>query len=83
MKKRLTLIIDGTVIDSAKKYAKRKGVNLSIVVENYLKTINTVEVKTEKLSPRIAELIGAVKLPDDVDYKQELANALANKYQIS
>jgi len=36
MTTKLTLTIEDTVIDSAKKYARQKGKSLSDIVENYL-----------------------------------------------
>ncbi|WP_369817392.1 DUF6364 family protein [Pedobacter sp. Leaf41] len=36
---KLTLTIEDTVIDSAKKYARQKGKSLCDIVENYLKSI--------------------------------------------
>jgi len=80
MTTKLTLTIDDTVIDSAKKYARQKGKSLSDIVENYLKTISNAEHGEPVLSPKVAKLMGAVKLPDDFDYKQELAKALTNKH---
>ena len=43
MTAKLTLTIEDTVIDSAKKYARQKGKSLSDVVENYLKSISASE----------------------------------------
>ena len=80
MTTKLTLTIEDTVIDSAKKYARQKGKSLSDIIENYLKTISTAEDNEPVLSPKVAKLMGAVKLPDDFDYKQELAKALINKH---
>lgn len=80
MTTKLTLTIDDTVIDSAKKYAKQKGRSLSDIVENYLKAISTAEDAGAELSPAVAKLMGAAKLPDDFDYKQELAKALTSKH---
>jgi len=80
MTTKLTLTIEDTVIDSAKKYARQKGKSLSDIVENYLKTISTAEDNEPALSPKVTKLMGVVKLPNDFDYKQELAKALINKH---
>lgn len=80
MTTKLTLTIDDSVIDSAKKYARQKGKSLSDIVENYLKSIATPEDTTEKLSPKVMKMMGVIKLPQDYDYKKVLGDALAKKY---
>lgn len=80
MTTKLTLTIEDTVIDSAKKYARQKGKSLSDIVENYLKSISSTEEPKQTLSPRIAKLMGSVKLPEDFDYKKELGKALTKKH---
>ncbi|MDB5090468.1 MAG: hypothetical protein JWR09_4462 [Mucilaginibacter sp.] len=83
MTTKLTLTMEDRVIDSAKKYARQKGKSLSDIVENYLKSITIHEEKTEAvaLSPKVARMLGVIKLPEDFDYKKELGNALVKKYK--
>lgn len=40
MKTRLTLNLDAEVIKSAKAYAKKRGITLSKLVEDFLRTLN-------------------------------------------
>ena len=81
MDAKLTLSIDKEVTRRAKVYAKTKGRSLSDLVENYLKllTKNTA-IEDIKYSPRVKSLLGSVTLPDDFDYKKELADSLIKKY---
>jgi len=79
MTTKLTLTIDDTVINSAKRYARQKGKSLSDIVENYLKSISTSDQSVQALSPRVAKLMGSVKLPEDFDYKKELGRILKEK----
>jgi hypothetical protein len=81
MTTKLTLTIEDGVIDSAKKYAKRKGKSLSHIVENYLKSISSKEETKESISPKVLKLMGVIKLPEDFDYKTELGKVLAQKHQ--
>jgi hypothetical protein len=81
MTTKLTLTIEGEVIDSAKKYARQKGKSLSDIVENYLKSISAHEMSTDTISPKIARLKGVIKLPDNFDYKKEIGDALVKKYK--
>jgi hypothetical protein len=81
MTTKLTLTIDDSVIAIAKKYAKQKGKSLSGIVENYLMSLTSKENKEESISPRILKLMGMIELPDNFDYKKELARGLAKKYK--
>ncbi len=78
---KLTLTMEDGVINSAKKYARKKGKSLSDIVENYLKSIAEPEETEGKLSPRVSKLMGSIKLPEDFDYKKELGAALIKKYK--
>jgi hypothetical protein len=81
MDAKLTLSIDKDVARRAKVYARSKGRSLSDLVENYLKllTKNSAAVDSE-YSPRVKSLLGSIALPDDFDYKKELADSLTKKY---
>lgn len=79
MTTKLTLTMEDKVIDSAKKYAHKKGKSLSDIVENYLRSITTYEKTAVKLSPKVTRMMGAIKLPEDFNYKKDIGNALAKK----
>lgn len=81
MNTKLTLTIEQTIIERAKKYAKQKGHSLSDIIENYLKAITKVEAKTDiEISPVTKSLRGTFKAPVDFDYKSELSKGLSKKY---
>ena len=81
MTTKLTLTVEEKVINSAKKYASKKGKSLSHIVENYLKSIASKEGDETELSPKVRKLMGSVKLPKNFDYKKELSSALSKKYK--
>lgn len=81
MNTKLTLTIEEKVIDSAKQYAQKKGKSLSHIVENYLMSISSNEKKTDNLSPKVAKLMGVIKLPKDFNYKKELGSLISKKYK--
>ena len=81
MNAKLTLTIEEKVIDSAKQYAHSKGKSLSHIVENYLMSISSNEKKSDNLSPKVARLMGIIKLPDDFNYKKELGMILSTKHK--
>ncbi|MCW3167487.1 DUF6364 family protein [Chryseobacterium sp. 09-1422] len=83
MNTKLTLTIDKSIIESAKKYARNKERSLSDLIENYLKAlVNTESEKKDQveLSTTVKSLKGSFKMPKDFDEKEELANRLAEKY---
>lgn len=81
MNTKLTLTIEQTIIEKAKKYANSKGRSLSDIIENYLKVITKEEEdEKEELTPIVKSLKGAFKAPDDFDYKKQLAKRLQEKY---
>lgn len=81
MDAKLTLNIDKDVARKAKVYARKEGRSLSDLVENYLKLITkNPAIEDSGFSPRVKALLGSVSLPNDFDYKKELADALVNKY---
>jgi len=81
MKTKLTLTIEQSVIEKAKKYASEKGRSLSDIIENYLKVIaKGVGKKDVELTPMVKSLKGSFKAPKNFDYKGELSKILAKKY---
>ena len=81
MNKKLTLSLDPSVINKAKKYANEHKESLSQLVENYFKIITSkTETPQPKISPLIKELIGSIKVPDDFNYKKAKYDYLKEKY---
>ena len=81
MNTKLTLTIEQSVIEKAKKYAKEKERSLSDLIENYLKALTKDNLQNEiELTPIVKSLKGAFKAPKNFDYKKELINRLSEKY---
>lgn len=81
MKTKLTLTIEQSIIEKAKRYARERERSLSDAIENYLRALtNEKEIDDEDVSPTIKQLRGSFKLPKDFDYKKELADSLSKKY---
>jgi len=81
MNTKLTLTIEQTIIEKAKKYANGERRSLSDIVENYLKAI-TKEDTNERfdLTPIVKSLKGTFKAPKNINYKKELSKRLMDKY---
>ena len=78
MNKKLTLQLDESVIASAKIYAAQNKINLSKLVETYLKSL--VDPKNVEITPLVKSLSGVVELPSDLDIRDEYTNYLIEKY---
>ncbi|OHD65515.1 MAG: hypothetical protein A2176_14090 [Spirochaetes bacterium RBG_13_51_14] len=81
MNKKLTLFLDERVINQAKSYAERHKETLSGMVEkyfNYLTAKNQNKTKA-RISREIEELIGIIRIPDNLDIKKEYRRHRANK----
>jgi len=81
MSTKLTLTIDESIIEKAKKYAKGKENSLSKIIENYLKALvkenNNEEIE---LTPIVKSLKGTFSSNANFDYKKELTKKLSEKY---
>lgn len=81
MNTKLTLTIEQTIIEKAKKYANNKGRSLSDIIENYLKVITKEDnIESTDLTPIVKSLKGSFKAPKHFDYKKELTKRLTEKY---
>jgi len=81
MNNKLTLTIEETIIEKAKRYANNRGRSLSDIVENYLKVITKEEKSSvPELTPTVKLLKGSFKAPKNFNYKEELKNSLNEKY---
>ena len=81
MDSKLTLNIVKDVARKAKVYAKSNGRSLSDLVENYLKLLTrNSSIENSEYTPRVKSLLGCITLPEDFDYKKEVADYLTKKY---
>ena len=82
MNTKLTLTIEQTVIEKAKKYAKDNERSLSDLIENYLKALTKESDVNDdvELTPVVKSLKGSFTAAKNFDYKKELANRLSEKY---
>ncbi|MDF1572279.1 MAG: DUF6364 family protein [Bacteroidales bacterium] len=83
MNTKLTLRLNTSVIERAKKYARSHKISLSKMIESYLDTITRQKEAEEKTSitPLVESLSGVIDLPADFDYKKEYRGFLEEKYK--
>jgi hypothetical protein len=81
MNTKLTLKLNRRSIERAKRYAKKNRKSLSALVENYFNLIAEKESADEiEISPNILEISGIIKLPKNVNAKDEYKKHLEEKY---
>ena len=80
MNKKLTLKLDGTVIESAKTYAATHNESVSGLVEKYLKVLteNSATLSDIK-SKKVQAISGVIKLPENYDEKRDYREYRATK----
>ncbi len=75
----LSLTIDQSVIERAEQYAQSRGLNLSGLVEEYLRNLINEPEETAEFSPLIQSLMGSVQL-DDRDCKEIYREEILKRY---
>jgi len=81
MDTKLTLKLNKSVIEQAKRYAAEKKISLSRLVESYLKSITSEETTAYEISPFVRSMMTKTDIPADYDYKEDYYNYLAEKYK--
>lgn len=86
MDRKLTLSLDGTIIDRAKTYAREQGTSLSKMIENYLNVVavpTDTDASTPKVetTPLVESLIGVASVPEDFDFRSDYSDYLLEKYK--
>jgi hypothetical protein len=80
MNTKLTLKLDRTVIENAKRYSLQRKVSLSELVENYFRSLT--EYSEEKnYSSVVRELSGIISIDNEDELKKEYTDYLVDKYR--
>ena len=81
MNSKLTLTIEKSTIEKAKRYAKKTGRSLSDLIESYLVKLTKMEASPEEVPEEFKDLFGSVDLTSNMDDKQMIRSILAEKYK--
>ncbi|MDD4087192.1 MAG: DUF6364 family protein [Bacteroidales bacterium] len=83
METKLTLRLNGKVIERAKIYASNQKISLSKLIEAYLDNLTreTTDIDKIPITPLVKDLGGVINLPADFDYKNEYSDFLNEKYK--
>lgn len=79
MDTKLTLKLDNSIIEQAKRYAKKKNTSLSKLIESYLDLLVNPK-DSQEVTPLVKSLSGVVNLPKNYDYKKNYKKHLTEKY---
>jgi len=79
---KLTLSVDEAVVERAKEIAQANGTSVSAMFSRFVKSMDSPIPKDFKIGPLTRKATGIAKLPPGKDYKEALADALAEKYGI-
>ena len=86
MKSKLTLSLDSSLIEKARRIAKQRGTSVSALVSDYLASLQEdgAELDEDALPPltrRVVEIGKKVPpLPPDWDYRDELTEELEKRF---
>jgi len=79
---KLTLSVDETIVERAKEIARANGTSVSSMFSQFVQSMGAAKPRADRIGPLTRKLIGIAKLPPGKDYKEVLADALAEKYGI-
>jgi len=86
MTTKLTLSIDSRVVAKARRISKLRKTSISAMVAHYIASIHEDEEEETTPAPltqHVLELAQKVKpVPDDWDYRDELSDAIAERYGV-
>lgn len=86
MTTKLTLSIDSKVLAKARRISKLRKTSISAMVAHYIASIHEDEEEANipaPLTQHVLELGRKVKpVPDDWDYRDELSDAIAERYDV-
>lgn len=80
MDSKLTLKLNGDIIEKAKRYARARKISLSDLIENYLQKLTSEKKSKKDITPLIKSLSGVIELPEDYHPKDDYSNFLSKKY---
>ncbi len=83
MNKKLTLSLDGNIIETAKNYAKSNNISLSKLIESYLGSLTRLEKEQAEITPLVKSLSGIISVENDFDVKDEAPSSIYSGTKLS
>lgn len=80
---KLTLNADPDVIEQAKRLAAKANTSVSALFSRFIRTLASHENESQSLGPLTRKATGVIRLEQNQDYQDILADALTDKYGLS
>lgn len=81
MKKKLTLYLDATVVENARRYARQNGKHLSGLIEDYLQALTADNPPSVESTSKTSRFYGILApLGQGTDTRPQLEEILTQKY---
>ena len=81
MESKLTLNLEGTVLEKANEYARQHNTSLSQLVETYLTGLASQNKTEEEITPFVKSLSGVVKVEKEYSHQEVYSRYLSEKYK--
>jgi len=79
---KLTLTVEGAVIEKAKNYARKTGRSLSDIIESYLERLTQENpLEEDEMNADLKKLFGAAKIPPTLNHKEEFKKLVQRKHK--
>jgi hypothetical protein len=80
---KLTLSVEESVVKKAKRVAAANNTSVSAMFSRFVESAAIGQRSRSKIGPLTQKLSGVVQLPQGKDYKEILAESLAEKHGVS
>ena len=81
MTTRLNITVNKAVVENAKQYAKSQGRSLSGLIEEYLKSLTSGDIREPEIDPVVQSMWGSVQPESQTkDYKELVEEEIIKKH---
>ena len=80
---KLTLSVDKSVVEKAKRFAEANNTSVSSMFSRFVMSLESAQSKGIEIAPLTRSVSGLASLPSDRDYKEILTDALMDKYGLN
>ncbi|MBD0295044.1 MAG: hypothetical protein ICV84_07575 [Flavisolibacter sp.] len=81
MESKLTINLEGSVLEKANEYARQHNTSLSELIEAYVNELASRNKPVEEITPLVKSLSGVVKVEKEYNYQEAYSRYLSEKYR--
>ncbi len=86
MTTKMTLSMDSSVVEKARRISKHRRTSISAMFSNYIASLEEVPANNDELPPITKQILEMgtqlPQVPADWDYRDELSDSLSEKYGV-